>query len=157
MGIFDSVLNRTAEVVEGAATTIIGEGAEFRGNITAKGTVRINGDIEGGVISAGDVLVGERGKVRGDVSGRKLVVSGEVYGNITASGGLEITRNGKVYGDITGDKLTVDEGAVFQGKVKMDTSRTRGTVEPAAVKSEGNTSEDFTSRIYNTIKGMNKE
>jgi cytoskeletal protein CcmA (bactofilin family) len=51
-----------------------------------------------------------------------VIVSGDVNGNISANGGLEITKTGKVFGDIVSDKLIVDEGAIYKGKVTLESS-----------------------------------
>ncbi|MFH0886817.1 MAG: polymer-forming cytoskeletal protein, partial [bacterium] len=143
---------------ESVINSIVGESAQIKGDVNSKGSLRISGEIEGNINAQGDILVGEKGRVKGDIIGRKVIVAGEVMGNIDAANGLEITRTGKVYGDISGDKLVVDEGAIYQGKVKMEITRARADSDTEVQGSNGAslTPEDFTSRIYNTIKGMNK-
>ena len=102
--------------------SVIGEDAHIKGEIKTKGSVRIGGQFEGTLNAQGDVLVSEGSKVQGNVSGARVVVSGDINGNVVANGGLEITKTGKVFGDITCDKLMVDEGAIYKGKVSLETS-----------------------------------
>jgi cytoskeletal protein CcmA (bactofilin family) len=105
--------------------TLIGDGTQVRGEIISKGSVRLGGEFEGKISAQGDVLVGEGSSVTGNITGSKVIVSGEVNGNITAFSGLEVTKTGKVYGDVTSDKLIVDEGAIYKGKVTLETSSSK--------------------------------
>jgi cytoskeletal protein CcmA (bactofilin family) len=100
--------------------SIIGEETQVKGEIISRGSVRIGGEFDGKIMAQGDVLVGEGSKVTGNIAGSKVIVSGDVNGNITATNGLEITKSGKVYGDVAADKLIVDEGAVYKGKVTLE-------------------------------------
>ena len=101
--------------------SIIGDDTFVKGEISTKGSVRLGGQFDGTLNAEGDVLVSEGSKVEGNVSGGRIVVSGDVSGNIISHSGLEITRTGKVFGDITCDKLIVDEGAIYKGKVTLET------------------------------------
>jgi cytoskeletal protein CcmA (bactofilin family) len=105
--------------------SIIGEDTQFKGEIISRGSIRIGGEFEGKVQVQGDVLLGEGSRVTGSVVGSKVIVSGDVNGNISAAHGLEITKTGKVYGDVISDKLIVDEGAVYKGKVTLESSSSK--------------------------------
>ena len=110
-------------------TTVIGEDTDFKGSLTTQGSVRIEGNFEGQLHAQGEVYVGTNSKVKAEIFGKKVVVAGEVTGAIEAIAGLEITSTGKVYGDITGDRLTVDEGAIYKGRVNMDVITAKGPDE----------------------------
>ncbi len=105
--------------------SIIGEDTQIKGEIITKGSIRLGGEFDGKIMAHGDVLVGEGSRVTGTISGAKVIVSGDVNGNITSSGGLEITKTGKVFGDIISDKLIVDEGAVYKGKVTLESTSSK--------------------------------
>ncbi len=98
--------------------SFIGENTTFKGNIDTKGTLRIDGRIEGDV-TADWVIVGEKAQVKGNINGRGIVVGGRVDGNLRAKEIIEIRNKGQVYGEIFSSKLTVSEGAVFDGKSSM--------------------------------------
>jgi len=102
--------------------SIIGDDTQIKGEIITKGSIRMGGEFEGKIQAHGDVLIGEGSHVTGTVAGAKVIVSGDVNGNISANGGLEITKTGKVFGDIISDKLIVDEGAIYKGKVTLESS-----------------------------------
>lgn len=99
--------------------TIVGAGTLFVGDIHVKGTLRIDGRVEGKVISSGDVVVGETGALEAEVRGRSIKLAGTLKGNAFASGTLELASTGKLYGDIEVGKVVISDGAVFQGQCKM--------------------------------------
>ncbi|HEY6334235.1 MAG TPA: polymer-forming cytoskeletal protein, partial [Blastocatellia bacterium] len=47
------------------------------------------------------------------------VIHGTVQGDVTATTRVEIHRSGKVNGDLVTPALLVEEGAIFNGSVKM--------------------------------------
>jgi cytoskeletal protein CcmA (bactofilin family) len=97
---------------------IVGSETIFRGELESKGTVRIDGRMEGNVI-AGCLIIGAGGIVTGDVEVREMIVGGRHIGNIRASEGVEIQPTGEVYGDIASLRLAVAEGGRFDGRSRM--------------------------------------
>lgn len=101
---------------------IIGPESAVRGDITSKGTVRIDGGLEG-CISADCVIVGEKGVVTGDASVRQIIIGGWVVGNIHASEGVDIQCTGDVCGDISSARLSIAEGGKFDGRSTMQRTK----------------------------------
>lgn len=99
---------------EQGVETIIGKESFFKGELNSKGTVRIDGGFEGR-INADWVIIGEQGKVNGDITARGIVIGGRVEGNIRASEAIEIKHKAQVYGEICTQKLSISEGAIFDG------------------------------------------
>ena len=95
--------------------SFIGEDTTFKGNIDTKGTLRIDGRIEGD-ITADWAIVGEKALVKGNINARGIVVGGRVDGNLKAKEIVEVRNKGQVYGEIFSSKLSVSEGAIFDGK-----------------------------------------
>jgi cytoskeletal protein CcmA (bactofilin family) len=98
--------------------TILGDGTEFKGEMIAKDTIRIDGSLEGDV-RADWVIVGETGRIVGNVVSKGTVVGGTVEGNIDADEIVELKHTSRVVGEIRTGKLTVAEGAVFEGQSRM--------------------------------------
>ncbi len=98
--------------------TVIGSDSTIRGELTIQGTVRVDGNVEGD-IRADWVIVGETGKVRGNVQARAMVVGGKVEGNIDASEIVELKDKAQVFGEICAAKLAMSEGALFDGQSSM--------------------------------------
>ncbi|HAM38377.1 MAG: hypothetical protein A2474_07520 [Elusimicrobia bacterium RIFOXYC2_FULL_34_12] len=103
----------------GKIETIISAGTEVKGDVSTEGTIRIDGLVDGHILKAQGVIVGENGKLTGDVKAESIIVGGEVSGNVNASISLELLSTSKVYGDIKTQMLSIQEGAVFEGKCTM--------------------------------------
>lgn len=99
--------------------TIIGKNTELKGTIISQGTVRIDGKLEGELISSGDVVVGETGVIQAQIKAKNLTVAGEVRGNVDISERLDLLATAKLFGDIKIKVLTIEEGAVFRGASEM--------------------------------------
>lgn len=111
--------------------TIIGKGTNITGNMYCKGSLRVEGHLEGGeVVAAGDVFVGQGGQIIANVKGRNVVIAGEVRGDIDAKEKLEIVPTGVLIGDIKMSTLVIEDGATFKGK-----SESRKNSEPQAAQS----------------------
>ena len=97
---------------------VIGSESVFRGELTSKGTVRIDGGFEGN-ISADCTIIGESGRVNGDITGKEVIIGGRITGNVRVTESVEIQPKGEVYGDIYTSRLTMAEGGVFEGRSCM--------------------------------------
>jgi cytoskeletal protein CcmA (bactofilin family) len=111
--------------------TIVGIDTRLVGKVSAKGTIRVDGIVEGDV-QADWVVVGETGKIVGNTCARGMVVGGSVEGNIEATEAVELKQKAMMVGEIHAPKLGISEGAVFDGRARMKTG-----AEPAGVQ-EGN-------------------
>jgi cytoskeletal protein CcmA (bactofilin family) len=103
--------------------TVIGNEAYFQGTLTAKGSLRIDGRVDGSVVDAKTVTIGKSGKVKGDISCEVCYVCGEVRGNITALDHVEALGGCRIDGDIRSPKVMIEEGALFNGSCSMDGGR----------------------------------
>src|SRR5439155_17239249 len=62
-------------------TTVIGADAQFKGELTFQGGVRIDGQLEGTVQTPGRILVTKGGKLKAEVKAGTIAVEGQVDGN----------------------------------------------------------------------------
>jgi cytoskeletal protein CcmA (bactofilin family) len=94
--------------------SIIGEDLTIRGNVTSKGEVQLDGEIEG-EIRCGSLLLGDKGQVMGGVAAEDVVVRGRIIGSIR---GLRVTLQAQchVEGDIFHQGITIEQGAYFEGR-----------------------------------------
>jgi cytoskeletal protein CcmA (bactofilin family) len=96
--------------------TLIGKESSFKGNLEAPGgAVRIDGYFEGELHIGGDLIIGENGKVIGNIVAKNIVVAGEVKGSIESRGKLELAPTAKVIGDSKMFTLVIEDGAFIQG------------------------------------------
>lgn len=101
---------------------LIGSSSQFKGDLLTKGVARIDGSIEGN-LQADFVIVGESGKIKGNVQSRGVIVDGKIEGNIEAQEVTEIRSHGEVMGDIRTAKLVISEGGIFEGHSYMKALR----------------------------------
>ena len=87
---------------------------EFEGDLSFKGSFRIDGRFKGKIISDSLLIVGEQGKVDADVKVGLLIINGEVKGNIQATDKVEIHSRGRVIGTVSTPRLAVEEGAYLE-------------------------------------------
>jgi len=111
--------NKKSPVEYNNVNTIIGEDCSFEGLFIGKGSIRVDGTIKGEIKLAGNLFVGEKGKVLGNVKGENIFVAGEVQGDIYAEEQLRISATGKLYGDVNIKTFILDEEATFEGNCKM--------------------------------------
>lgn len=109
--------------------TIVGNDTHIAGKVSVKGTIRVDGIVEGDV-QADWVVVGETGKILGNTRTRGMVVGGSVEGNIEATESVELREKARMTGEIQAPKLGISEGAVFDGRARMkDDSKPAGIQE----------------------------
>lgn len=101
------------------AVTLVGEEAYFHGVLAAKGSLRVEGSVEGDITDAVSVEIGKKGRVKGNIAAETLSVAGEVEGDVVASRSIEILSQGRVCGNIRTPRLRVEEGALFDGSCVM--------------------------------------
>jgi cytoskeletal protein CcmA (bactofilin family) len=120
----------------GKLESIIGADSLFKGEIETKGTLRVDGGVEGN-IRADWVVIGEKALIRGDVEARGIIVGGKVEGNLRGKEIVELKNKGNVTGEIFSNKLTISEGAVFDGKSSMMKKDEQKVVELSSKEKSG--------------------
>ena len=104
----------------------LGEGCRYQGKLAYDGTVRIDGQFSGEILSEGTLIIGEGAEVKAEIRVATVVISGRVLGNIIAKDKLELKRTAVVNGTIFSPVLKVAEGGTFEGNCRM------GTIESAS-------------------------
>lgn len=98
--------------------SFIGSNSVFKGEVDSKGTLRVDGVVEGN-ITADWVIIGEKAHVVGNIATRGIVIGGKIDGNVKAKEIVEIKNKGHINGEIISKKLIVAEGGIFEGKSTM--------------------------------------
>ena len=133
MGILKGNLVKTES--GGSDMGLIGRGIEVSGDIFFSDQLRVDGKVDGKITSEGGTLViGESGHLEAQVDVGTCIIQGELHGNLIAKTKVEIHRSGRVHGDLSTPVLLVEEGAIFNGMIKMgqESSRKLEEVPPVA-------------------------
>jgi cytoskeletal protein CcmA (bactofilin family) len=104
---------------EKSIRAFLGEGTEFKGVISFGGTVRVDGVMEGEVITDDTFIVGAAGKISANIQAGVVIIMGEVEGRIEAKEKCEIRVGSHVKGEVYTPSIYIEEGAVFEGMCHM--------------------------------------
>ena len=104
--------------------TIISIGVKLEGSLSSDGNVRVDGFIKGDVMAKGNITVGDRGEIKGNVNADNVVVGGKIFGAVTSREKLVLESNSTLQGDISTKILVIAPGAIFDGTSKMNSAQT---------------------------------
>jgi cytoskeletal protein CcmA (bactofilin family) len=65
------------------------------------------------------VVIGEKARMKSNVSGTAVTVGGVVFGNVLASERLIILATGLIMGDVITRRIQADDGCLIHGKVRV--------------------------------------
>ena len=120
---------------EGSAAAI-GKSVQIRGEVKGNEDLVVDGQVEGTItLIEGRLTIGPNAHVAANVSARDVVILGSLKGNVNATGRVELRQGSNLTGDITASRLSIEENAIFAGKVDlMQGAGQPGTTQPAAGK-----------------------
>lgn len=106
----------------GKISSFIGPDLTLEG-IVIKGSegIRVDGTVIGDMEVAGCLVIGEKGKVAGNINGTDIWIAGIVEGSIRCTGQIYLSKSSSVNGDITYGSIVIDEGARLNGKCVLAT------------------------------------
>jgi cytoskeletal protein CcmA (bactofilin family) len=106
--------------IEQNRLNVIGEGTSITGDIKTNGDIRIDGFLEGNLSTQGKLVIGNNGKIQGEIECKNAEVAGNIEGKIIVNELLSLTSTAKLTGDIITKRLAIEPNAVFTGTCKMD-------------------------------------
>jgi len=114
--------------------TVIAEGLNIAGDVTAEGMVEMHGQIEG-ELKCTALRVSQRGRVKGKIISEDVVVNGIVDGPIY---GVNVALESKanVTGNIHHESLSIERGASFDGRSLQKNKPTKVTTSKSAAKKD---------------------
>lgn len=95
--------------------TIIGLGSALSGELHVTGGLMIDGDVDGDIETSGNIIVGEKARIRGNIKAKSAIINGIVIGDISAVEGIKLLSSSTVIGDVTTRRLHVDEKVILNG------------------------------------------
>jgi cytoskeletal protein CcmA (bactofilin family) len=114
--------------------TVIAEGLNIAGDVTAEGMVEMHGQIEG-ELKCTALRVSQRGRVKGKIISEDVVVNGVVVGPIY---GVNVALESKanVTGNIHHESLSIERGASFDGRSLQKSKPAKVTSNKSAAKKD---------------------
>ena len=106
--------------------SVIGDGSIFEGKFFINGSLEIDGRFEGDIRTKEHLIVGETGKVKTDISAKRVTVGGTVIGNIEADEEVSLLSTGRVLGNIKAPKVDIEDGVVVEGEISISGGQKKG-------------------------------
>lgn len=107
--------------IAGSGTTLIAAGTAVEGDISFRGTLVIEGGVNGNIHAEEDglaqVRIAETGQVIGEVRAPRVLVNGRVEGSVEATDHLELAPCARVRGDLYYTSLEMAVGAEINGRL----------------------------------------
>jgi len=98
----------------------IGKTVVIRGEVKGSEDLIVDGRVEGTVnLAENRLTIGPEAVVAANLSAKDILVLGRVQGNLIATGRVELRAGSSVDGDISALRLSVEDNAVFRGKVDL--------------------------------------
>jgi cytoskeletal protein CcmA (bactofilin family) len=124
-----------AEAVSGPAT--IGKSVQIRGEVKGSEDLLVDGVVEGTItLTESRLTIGPNARVKANVSARDVVVVGSLDGDIQASGRVELRSGANLVGDIKAARLSIEENAMFSGKVDLAQTGAQSAPERGTVSTQ---------------------
>lgn len=102
--------------------TLVGEGTVIHGELRFTEGLRIDGEVLGDVTAAGDassiLVISEKARVTGKVSGGHVIINGSVTGPVRSSELLELQPKAVIVGDVRYEVLEMHPGATIDGELR---------------------------------------
>jgi cytoskeletal protein CcmA (bactofilin family) len=102
--------------------TLVGAATRIDGHLLFKGGLRIDGEVRGNVIAESEphsyLVLGESGRIEGEVRCDHIIVNGEIRGAVYSSELLEIQPKGRILGDVFYNVLEMHGGALVCGHLR---------------------------------------
>lgn len=105
-------------------TTVLASDIAVKGDINGNETIRIDGKVEGNIDVKKGIIIGENGKIEGNLKSDYIIVYGFMNGSIFSKE-LMIKTSGVVNGDITTESIEIELGGKYNGKLTMQTEQTK--------------------------------
>jgi len=116
---------------------MLGEGVSVEGSLTFNQTFRVDGTFSGKILDSDRLVIGENGKVTGEVDVNSLVVYGRLEGTLKVKGSVEVHPKGWIKGEVQMNSplLTIMEGGMIEGQLQLSGTES-GNVTPMPSKGQ---------------------
>lgn len=103
----------------GGEESTIDRSSAFDGVLRTARNLRVEGQAKGEVYCDGTLYIEEGGQVDARVVSANITVAGGLNGEILCQGKLQILPTGRVTGRVATASLIIQEGAIYEGELRM--------------------------------------
>src|SRR3972149_8738518 len=91
-------------------------GVKLEGTLELAGTFRVDGEVKGTVRCKERLIVGENGRLEGEIEGSLISVSGKIKGTVRATNRVELLPSGVIEGEVHTSCLVIEAGGGLEGR-----------------------------------------
>jgi cytoskeletal protein CcmA (bactofilin family) len=133
-----------------SGASVIGVDLVIQGNLTSKGEVHIEGEVQGDIYAT-NVVIGERARVTGGVIAEECVIRGHLLGTVRGRRVL-LQGSSHVEGDIYHQTMAIEQGAFFEGKSRRTDDPLAGLSRPERAAPDAGSSYSGNSSSYGSSR-----
>mgnify|MGYP006146708255 CR=1 FL=1 len=116
--------NKIPQKIKVMDRNVIAKNTTIVGDIKSDGDFRIDGALDGTLITNGRVVIGAEGSIKGKVEAGNADIEGTFSGDLLVSNTLTIKATAIISGEVIIGKLSVEPGASFNATCAM-----KGTIK----------------------------
>lgn len=87
----------------------------------------IDGNIEGEVLSDGNLTIGDNAIIKGEIKTKSVMIYGSVEGDVSVEERCVLKSTADLEGDVSAGTLSIEEGARFSGRSSVGARAPRPT------------------------------
>ncbi|MBL4606040.1 MAG: polymer-forming cytoskeletal protein [Flavobacteriaceae bacterium] len=103
---------------------VVAKNTSIVGDVISEGDFRIDGSLEGTIITQGRVIIGVEGSIKGKVESTNADIEGRFSGELIVQKTLAMKSSAHITGEVVVGKLSVEPGATFNATCSM-----KGTIK----------------------------
>ncbi len=106
--------------------TLVGVTTTIKGDVTFSGGLRIDGKVNGNIISEEDgtstLVLSEHAMIKGDITVPHMILNGKIKGNVVCAERIELQPKAEIIGDLHYRVIEMALGASINGNLVRDIS-----------------------------------
>jgi len=119
------------------AYSLVDRHSNVEGTFTTDRDLRIEGILRGTVKCQGLLYIAEGADIDANVEASSIAVAGQLRGTVTCRGKLQLMPTGRVYAMVSTESLVINEGAILEGELRMESApAAHGVISGAAVDAD---------------------
>jgi len=92
-------------------------GTKLKGDLTTESNLRADGLIQGSISCQGKFVLGEQGKLEGNLVALEAEIEGTIDGDLTVDGLLMLRKSANILGSVQTGRLVIEDGAQINGNI----------------------------------------
>ncbi len=120
------------------AYSLIDRHSTVEGTFNTDRDLRIEGVLRGTVKCQGLLYVAEGADIDATVEASSIAVAGQLRGTVTCRGKLQLMPSGRVFATVVTESLVINEGAILEGELRMESASMLGPSGPTVSENGDN-------------------